>query len=1054
MSYVGRAPGLTLAVAALMIVSSLFLFGGATLTGASHSGPGTTAPSPPSPTSLPGTSSAAAVPGPAGAVAPVAPAATSAFDARVARTAIGLGKDGVPADRIRLPYVGLPAELVNGVVVPGVARAGSPVTPYASTAPAPSGIAYYGENDSNGTIGTTTLDASSVAGSVTVNQLNSLYLDTDTPDQWGIQLNAVETNVTLQGHRGYDFWVQNTVDYIQHNDTLNFGEDTWNFSGPSATIPNDTSTIASHNPNGSVAVGLYIGEGPYVYAPRPFSLTLYLNSSVTPSGLQVLWYNYTLSSRGGPAVSANYDSIEFNSSNAQHPGAVGPAPFEASGSQIDPAGSPDDFELDYGIGSFDGSTNDVLAANVTATLDYCPASTPQCASTQFQSVPAAEDFGGETGETGSGLGFSYLGTTEIATAGPFILRGLWGYGGEPAANAGSTAVTNAITFSGAPDGTGGTPYVFVFFNTSATPDSSLEWAPDVPVWHLAPGTYGFAVLLSDYQERQGTLVVGNTPTALSLSLVYNGSTGVYTPLWAFNNSALAGLSTSGDGTLAHQYTLFNNSDAGCTDCGGATNGNLSGLFGGFNDWFYPSFVGALFVGTDAYAVLAHPVSFSVPSVDPQGFYPAGAATSLQIELVSARHVTLSDDPLVGGWPMYFQLTTFAGYVPASSNPFPQAEMVLWNSSDNLLRSNTFVPYPDCYGLTDLLMYGGTGNTVWGNTFEDAPGGYGIGCFAGLAESESGDLIYNNLFSVDNPTVYLPFDIYNDSCGAGYSGQCGPMVVPHYADTWNVSLQPASDVSATVNGFPLSGDILGAGCSLQGGNFWSTYGNSLNNYSTLPFVNRYDYALLAPDFGPSFAPNQNSILVGGDYLPLTPHSCSKGPVYPVRFYESGLTAGTAWSVKVDGQTFGSTDRWINVTLPNGTYNFHLPTVANFSSASGGSFTVAGKTVRVSERFDLVHYRIILRETGLAHPPSWSVQIGSVTYASSNDAIRLKLANGTYAYTVTNVTGYTVSTNGMFTVAGGTLTVTIHFSPARVPGPSDAPARTPTAPLPNARGSKPE
>src|SRR5580658_9181762 len=485
MKLASRPALIALAVTVLMVASSFGVIGAGVLSGPS----GTSVPQP-APTATPGI--AAQAPGAAGAGALSSGKLTmSPFDQRVLETVHALTADGVPTDRIRVPYTGAPAQIVNGVVVPGDAVSGSPVTPYASDAPAPSGIAYYGESDPSGTIQTTTLDAASVVGSLSVNQLKTLYLDTDTPDQWGIQLNSVLTNVTLQGTRGYDFWTQNAVNYIQQNETLSFGEDTWNFSSPYSTVPTDNSTIASHNPNGSVAMGLYIGEGPFLFAPRPFNLTLYLNSSVTPAGDQELWFNYTLSTPGGHRTSANYDWIVFNSTNPSHPATVGIAPFEASGTQLDPAGSPDDFELDYGIGAFDGATNDVLAANASAELDYCPIATASCSSSQFQSVPAAVDYGGETGETSSGLSFTYAGTSETATAGPFTLRGLWGYSGAAGSTPGSTPVVNQITVSGAPDSPTVMPYVFAFFRTSATPDTSFEWAPDVPLWHLAPGTYDY-----------------------------------------------------------------------------------------------------------------------------------------------------------------------------------------------------------------------------------------------------------------------------------------------------------------------------------------------------------------------------------------------------------------------------------------------------------------------------------------------------------------------------------------------------------------------------------
>ncbi|HYA10835.1 MAG TPA: thermopsin family protease, partial [Thermoplasmata archaeon] len=174
---------------------------------------------------------------------------SSAFDQRVRQTASSLAAAGVPAHSIRLPYVGSSAQVVDGAVVPGYAVAAQGnVTQDYPRAPAPVGLAYYGENDTSGAVQATTLDASSVEGTLTVNQMDALYLDVDTPDMWGIQLNAVLTDVTLHGVAGYQFWVQNAVDVYQHNDTINLGEDTWNFSAPGAYIAPDTSTILSHDP--------------------------------------------------------------------------------------------------------------------------------------------------------------------------------------------------------------------------------------------------------------------------------------------------------------------------------------------------------------------------------------------------------------------------------------------------------------------------------------------------------------------------------------------------------------------------------------------------------------------------------------------------------------------------------------------------------------------------------------------------------------------------------------------------------------------------------------
>ncbi len=984
--------------------------------------------------------------------------ADSKFDQRVASTATELRQAGFPPQDVRLPYVGTPARLVDGVVEPGPVAALSNVTPYASASPAPSGIAYYGESQPGSTVQATTLYASSVAGTLTVSKLSALSLDVDTPGVWGIQLNSVLTNVTLQGGTGYQFWTQNAVDYYAENSTINFGEDTWNFSSEAASVPVGGSTIAAQSPSGEFVGGLQVAEGPFLSAPMPFSLALYLNSSVTASGDQELWFNYTLLPAGGPLETGNYAWEIFNSTNPSHPGFAALAPFQASGTMLDPIGAPNDFELDFGIGGFNGANIDDLAANATATLDYCPSATPLCSSSTYQSVPAAEDYGGETGETSDGLSITYSGTTATATAGPALLRGLWGFSGAAGSSSGSTPVRNAVAIAGAPDGGGSVPYVFVFLNLTTSIDTTYEWAPDVPVWYLAPGTYHYEIELADYAEATGTLVVGGLPTQLAVTLSYHPASGVYTPLWALNDSALAGISTSGSGTIFGQYELFNNPTSDCSDCANASDGNLSSSFASWNDLLYPTFAGVLLVSTDAYVEVDHPPTFDVfadifSSLSPS--LTAALPFYLQIEFLGTQHVTLTGDDTPGGWPAMFETLTLAGTVGGDQDLFPTANVVVWNSTDDLIMSNEFVDpgtvptysslcisicaavkCNDCGPTDGLLLYGGTRNTVWGNTFEDAemPGEY-TGSYGGLAEAESGDLIYNNNFSVDNPTVDLPFDLYNDSCPFGFAGDCLPTFLPTYSDTWNVSNQSSSTVSASVNGFPLSGNVLGAGCPFQGGNFWSTYGDALNPTGTLPFVNVYNYSEDLPMLPPGTLADQAGIRIGGDDLPLTRGGCTSPPpsTYPVTFSQSGLPSGTNWSVTLGTTVNGSTLPTIGFQVSNGTYSYVVGAVAGYASApSAGNVTVQGSAVSESIVFSPIAptYGVTFFETGLPGATLWYVNLtGAGSIGIVGDSATEPFANGSYGYSVASSDKEYAPTpaRGTFSVHGTGETVNVTFVP---------------------------
>ncbi|EQD41857.1 Peptidase A5, thermopsin, partial [mine drainage metagenome] len=167
----------------------------------------------------PAPSTGAPIPPAAAVPVPLTPAERQ-YDSQVRAEAAALAAAGRADGGIRLPNIGTPARLVDGVVVPGpLAAPGQDAFP--------EGVAYYGESDPNGTVVATSLNASSVVGSLHVESLSTTYLDSNAPNISGVQLNAFIHNVTIQGGSGYDFWTQNALNYFGSNATLALGEDTW-----------------------------------------------------------------------------------------------------------------------------------------------------------------------------------------------------------------------------------------------------------------------------------------------------------------------------------------------------------------------------------------------------------------------------------------------------------------------------------------------------------------------------------------------------------------------------------------------------------------------------------------------------------------------------------------------------------------------------------------------------------------------------------------------------------------------------------------------------------
>jgi thermopsin len=799
---------------------------------------------------------------------------------------------GLPATALHLPYLGaIPDQEINGVPETGVQIASEcPEDSLAGSTPVPSGIAYDGQSErGHQLVNDPTIDSNSLLGILNVKSINNFYPDAEAPTLWGGQLNAVLANVTILGQRGYAFWVQNVVAYDSHNDTISLVDDTWNFT--SYTSEMQPSSLVSWSPNGSDYTGVWVAFSPTYYMPPPFTVDVYVNSSVNSAGDQVLWYNYSIVGNGHHYF-GSYDNLVFQSQLPGPPEPLAPAPFEASATTYHVVN--EGYEFDAFIGSDDGSNQLVLAARATEQLKYCSLTDCTPGDFAYANVPAAVNFGSQTGEETVGVAVNYFGTTAYLSAGPLILHGLWNFTGQPGVAPGNTKVENNISVTGSPVPITEQPYVFVFFKNIAFGSEGFQWAADQPAWYLMPGTYRYLIMLSDYKEQTGLITVGSSPVTLTASLPYSPASGVYTPLWAFDNGQVAGISSKGSGAIADQYVLFNNPTSGCSRCGSAPDGSLSPVFYSQDDYTYKTFPGVFLSGTSRYIDVNAPPSFRV-------FATGGPATSyyLNFQFYQTSHVTLSHAAAIRGWPAQGEFSFYIS-VPASQNPAPEGDVYVWNSTHDLIMSNNFVAeiaQPGDVSPDQLVLYGGTDNVVWGNTFRDPPGAALGDTYAGIGIAESGDLIYNNNFEIDNPVVYLPFNFPNvadclPQCEQSNFSNTWFYNLAH--DTWNIAPQPASNVARTVNGFPLSGNVMGPGYTVvgrphapsQGGNFFWNFGRSPNNRTTIPYVSRFLYTdwsnifplgcgtIQAPGAPCGTAPPivgayENGIQFGGDYAPIIP-----------------------------------------------------------------------------------------------------------------------------------------------------------------------------------------
>ena len=840
-------------LAGLFVVATVMLMAPA----ASALSPGVTAH-----TFVPGASSAGS---PAAAIGTPS-GASSVWSSSIQRMSNALAQDHVPSQERLLPNANPDVSVRNGLISPSY-----------GTPSYPNGVGYYGVQDVHGkNVGTITY-YQSVEGSLTLNGLNLLYLQSAGPDEFTAQLNSVLVGVTVHDTPNLQFWTQNVIYYYQSTHTLHLADAIVNFSSP-ATL-STANTFIGGNGYFAPGFGYFYPEGPTLTVPEPFTITFIMTPAVL-NNMPAVFFNYSIQESHGVTIAGSYDHVEFNATDTGVATSPEPKPtYQVDGQAVGGTGFiPNDVELMLG-GDGGGSPASIFNINGAMTLGI-----ESNGSKVYGPVPSAYNFGSETGETSEGIAeWASGGTHPVVNLGPgpSIESPLWGVVGAPPF--GHLTATFSIDPTNA----------FAFASPGSTFDeNTAAWGPvpanGIATYELPRGMYTFQFLLSEYNPVTIT-IHGYTTRVVGLSS--NPSLGVYTPLWAWNNHQLASISQpGGKGTVSNPYILDNIPSA------------IDPIFGQFNDYEFPVFPGIQLVDTTDYVAVYDAPAFAVAYTLPWELAWIGnvlpLGDNLAMNFYAVEHVSIVNTPLITGWFFYANYAT--------------ANVVFWNSSYNLIANNEF--YVDSLAM---IFYGGTGNTLWGNIFlptVPAAANPGLILNWGNPETlwlyESGDLIFNNAFATPQTAVTPPSNLYTFN-----------YVPESWVDTWNVTLQPASTVFL-VDGWQLSGSVLGL--SYVGGNYWSNYGTAQNPYGVLPYN------------------NGGGITNGGDYLPLVPFA-----LYGITFTETGLKAGTSWTVTINGYTQTSTTSSMTFYEPNGTYAFVVGTVSGYTASPAiGAVIVHGANVAVS------------------------------------------------------------------------------------------------------------
>ncbi len=235
-------------------------------------------------------------------------------------------------------------------------------------------------------------------------------------------------------------------------------------------------------------------------------------------------------------------------------------------------------------------------------------------------------------------------------------------------------------------------------------------------------------------------------------------------------------------------------------------------------------------------------------------------------------------------------------------------------------------------------------------------------------------------------------------------------------TYPINVSETGLANGTLWAVDFSGTLYySAGSQLSAG----SWGNGSYSYS-IPAV-------------PGYAVNRSSgqVLVFGKAVHLFVQFTAVPPtLYPVQFDESGLPAGTNWSVSLGGSSASSTASSLRFTEANGSYAYAIGPVTGFNaSPAAGTVVVVGTGARVLVNFTSnvpPTYPLMFVEAGLPQGSGWSVAVGGYRQSTNNSSMSFTLVGGTYTYQARAISSHNCSCEGNVTVEGPT-TVPLTFFP---------------------------
>jgi YVTN family beta-propeller protein len=431
-----------------------------------------------------------------------------------------------------------------------------------------------------------------------------------------------------------------------------------------------------------------------------------------------------------------------------------------------------------------------------------------------------------------------------------------------------------------------------------------------------------------------------------------------------------------------------------------------------------SVVGSIAVPGTPYSVTYDPAN---------GFLYVPNPTANSVDVVSSSSIV--GNVSVGGGPRFAALDTANGFlyvdnwldgnVSIIDNTTLIASVVTgpepWETFYDPLNHDVYAPeyggYASATGTSNLTVVGG-GSTPYSIEFQET--GLPLGENWSVEMGATTYVEDGSHFTVDEPNGTYAYYVPR-ATGYAATVSYGNVTLATANATVTIDFQPTYPVTFTEVGL-LSNTTWGG--SMDGVSATTTSDNF-----TLPEPNGTSSYHLAPV--PGYLTNwTGQATVSG--APLAVPVVFQTTTYPARFTESGLPAGTNWSVEVGAQSFWSTSGLLVAPLPNGTFGYRIPGIGPYEPQTAtGVVTIYANGTSTSVAF-YYSYALDFNETGLPAGTNWTISIAGSVYTQSAPALDLFEPNGSYEYTIVPIPGYSTTWNGRVTIAGAPEAVAINFT----------------------------